>query len=117
AAVNPHATVIYLGDGEDPDAAVSYKPQVSDGWRKPAPADPLVPAWYDLTAFRRVVFAHIGNARNGGRDLPLGEFIRSFAGLSSTVKAKGVKAAVPGIETLAGFEADPAAVAALLSAM
>lgn len=109
--------MIHPAESGDPDTAVTYKPTVPDGWRKPLPADPTSAHWYDTAALTRLVFAHIGNARNGGRDLPLGEFIRSFAGLSSTVKAKAVKAAVPGIETLTGFEADPEAIGGLLSAM
>jgi hypothetical protein len=117
AVVNPHATVTYRGNDDEPDEVVSYKPQVSASWRKPVPTDPLVPGWYDHAAFTRLVFSHIGAARNGGRDLPVGEFIRSFAGLSSTAKAKSVKNAVPGIETLSDFAGQEDQLGPLLLAM
>jgi hypothetical protein len=65
----------------------------------------------------RLVFAHIGAARRGGRDVPLGEFVRSFAGLSSTTKAKAVCATLPAVQRLSDFEVDPAAIATLLQAM
>ncbi len=117
ALVNPHATVSYRDNRADPDDAVSYKPTAADGWRKPLPTDPTSAHWYDPPALARLVFAHIGNARNGGKDLPLGEFVRSFAGLSATAKAKQVCAALPAIRHLSDFEADQAAVATLLEAM
>jgi hypothetical protein len=81
------------------------------------PTDPTSPHWYDETALTRLVFAHIGAARRGGRDLPLGEFIRSFAGLTSSTKAKTVRAALPGVERLSDFESDPAAIGTLLAVM
>jgi len=117
AVVNPHAHLIYRADGDEPGGTVSYKAQVSESWRKPTPSDPLVPAWYDLDAFRKLVFSHIGAARAGGRDIPVGEFIRSFAGLSGSAKAKQVKEALPGIETLSDFESDPDEAGTLLYAM
>jgi DNA topoisomerase VI subunit B len=117
AIFNPHATVIYHGNDGDGDNPEIYKPTVGDTWSKPLPTDTTSPHWYDETALTRLLFAHIGAARNGGRDLPIGEFVRSFAGLSSPSKAKTVKAAAPGVEHLSEFESDTAAVGALLAAM
>jgi DNA topoisomerase VI subunit B len=117
ALVNPHAAIAYRANGADPADAVSYKPTAPDGWRKPLPTDPTSAHWYDPPALERLVFAHIGAARRGGRDLPLGEFVRTFAGLSSTAKAKAVCAQLPAVRRLSDFEADPPAVAVLLVAM
>jgi hypothetical protein len=117
ALVNPHAAIRYLACGADPEDVVFYKPQVSEGWAKPTAADKLVPAWYDLAAFRRLVFSHAGAARSGARDVPVGEFVRSFAGLSSTATVKKAVAAVPGITHLSGFADRPDAVAPLLGMM
>jgi DNA topoisomerase VI subunit B len=117
ACFNPHATVIHPAESGGPETTVSYKPTAPEGWAKPGPSDPASAHWYDEAALTRLVYAHIGSARNGGRDLPVGEFIRSFAGLSSTAKAKAVKAAVPGIESLSGFESQPEAIGGLLAAM
>jgi DNA topoisomerase VI subunit B len=117
AVVSPHATISYLANSADPQTRVSYKATATDSWSKPLPGDPLRPHWYDEAALTKLVFAHIGAARTGGRDLPLGEFVRTFAGLSSTAKAKAVKAAVPRVEYLSDFETEPAAIAALLAAM
>jgi len=61
-----------------------------------------------------LVFSHIAHARNGGRDLPLGEFVRQFAGLTSTKKAKAVCAHLPGFAYLSDFEENPDAVGELL---
>jgi hypothetical protein len=117
ALVNPHATVNYLAHGGAGAEAVSYKATAGDGWRKPLPTDPTSAHWYDGPALAKLIYAHIGKARRGGRDLPLGEFVRSFAGLSSTVKAKTVCAGVPWITHLSGFENDPGAIEALLAYM
>lgn len=117
ALVNPHAAVAYRDNGAELGETVSYKPTAPDGWRKPLPTDPTSAHWYDPPALARLVFAHIGAARRGGRDLPLGEFVRSFAGLSSTAKAKAACATLPAIRRLSDFEADPEAISTLLQAM
>jgi hypothetical protein len=117
ALVNPHAAVTYRDNGTDVDGGVSYKPTAGDRWRKPLPTDPTSAHWYDPPALARLAFAHIGAARRGGKDLPLGEFVRSFAGLSSTAKAKQVCAKLPDVRRLSDFEADPAAISTLLEAM
>jgi hypothetical protein len=64
-----------------------------------------------------LVFSHIAHARNGGRDLPLGEFVRQFAGLTSTKKAKTVCTHLPGFTHLSDFEKNEDAVAELLARM
>lgn len=117
ALVNPHAAVTYRANGTETDGAGFYKPTVREGWHKRLPTDPTSPHWYDGAALARLVFAHIGQSRHGGRDLPLGEFVRSFAGLTSTTKTKAVCAALPGITRLSDFEDDPAAVEVLLAEM
>lgn len=65
------------------------------------------------------MFSHISHARNGGRDLPLGEFVRQFRGLSSSQKAKAVtgEAGLDGISHLSDFEQSPGRVGELLAAM
>src|SRR5215217_7237345 len=99
AMFNPHATVkfcqrsaSYLGDGHNPEPAKIYKSTVAlgNGWRKFLPTDLTSPHWYDATAMKRLVFSHIAHFRRGGRDLPLGEFVRQFRGLSGTSKAREV---------------------------
>lgn len=117
AAINPHATFTSPAKGGLRTEPVSYKATAPDGWRKPLPGDPSSPWWYDAAALRKLVFAHIGAARRGGRDLPLGEFIREFAGLSSTAKAKAVATYIPAIRYLSDFEKHPDLVVNLLAAM
>jgi DNA topoisomerase VI subunit B len=117
AMINPHAELGLLANPDDGETPVSYKPTVSDGWRKPLPTDKLRPHWYDLDAMQRLVFAHIDEHRRGGRDLPIGHFIRSFEGLSDTRKAKQIWGRVPQITHLSGFDADRDAIGDLLAAM
>jgi hypothetical protein len=63
------------------------------------------------------VFAHIEASRNGHQDLPLGEFVRQFDGLSATAKARKVTEAIPDIRHLSDFEARPERIVRLLHAM
>ncbi len=63
------------------------------------------------------MFSHIANARNGGRDLPLGAFVRQFQGLTSTAKAKGVCSQLPAFRHLSDFEDAPDTVGELLARM
>jgi DNA topoisomerase VI subunit B len=105
ALVNPHAQITtYLGHYGEPPKVDSYKPTVGDDWSKPLPTDPTSAHWYTTEDLERLVFAHVNRAKRGGRDLPIGEFVRSFLGLSSTVKAKKVCAEVDDIEHLSDFE-------------
>jgi hypothetical protein len=65
-----------------------------------------------------LVFSHIGHAHKGGRDLPLGEFVRQFQGLTSTGKAKTVvKEMGEGFTHLSDFEGNEEKVAELIAAM
>ena len=137
AMFNPHATLTYeheyAGEAEEykirrAGGAIEhaktgitdreiYKRSAGEGWRKYMPTDLTSAHWYNPQAMQRLVFSHIAEAENGGRDVPLGEFIREFRGLSSPSKAKTVRAAVPGIEHLSDFADQPQRVADLLSAM
>jgi hypothetical protein len=65
-----------------------------------------------------LVFSHIGHAEKGGRDLPLGEFARQFAGLTSTAKARAVaKQMGEGFTHLSDFKDNEEKVGQLLRAM
>jgi hypothetical protein len=99
--------------------AETYKSSVTfpEGWRKFLPTDLTSPHWYGPAALRRLVFSHIAHVRRGGRDLPLGEFVRQFRGLSSTAKAKAVLARFADIRHLSDFEEHPEKVGELLAAM
>lgn len=124
---NPHAKVKIRirqpaierdqwGPGETRD---SYHATVVPGetWRKHGPSDPTAPAWYDDSAGERLVFAHIADARRGGRDLTVREFVRQFRGLTGSAKAKRVTDQFPHINRLSDFEDRPADVARLFGAM
>jgi DNA topoisomerase VI subunit B len=94
---NPHAFVKLEHFGEaavhanldDSETSQIYKPTVDD-IKKYRPTDPTSPHWYNKQALGKLIGAYIGAARNGGRNLPLGEFVRQFKGLTSTAKAKAV---------------------------
>jgi hypothetical protein len=66
-----------------------------------------------------LVFSYIGHAEKGGRDLPLGEFIRQFQGLTSTAKAKAVMGRIAGYRFthLSDFKGNEDKVGELLGAM
>jgi hypothetical protein len=116
AVLNPHLELSDLGNTAIDERAVSYKRTVGTDWRKPLPTDRTSPHWYDEAALQKLVFSHIEASRNGHPDLPLGEFIRQFDGLSSTMKATRVAAPV-GIERLSDFESRPGQIRTLLYAM
>ncbi|MGH3547089.1 MAG: ATP-binding protein [Pseudonocardiaceae bacterium] len=116
ALVNPHAAIQLAYTGE-PGPADSYKSTVGEGWSKPVPSDPHQIHWYDQAALTRLVFTHIGAAEAGGRDLPVGEFVRQFAGLTSTIKAKKVAAALPNVTHLSDLRTAPQQIPVLLAAM
>jgi hypothetical protein len=86
-------------------------------WRKFLPSDLTSPWWYDHDALARLIFAHIGDAAAGGRDLTLREFVRQFRGLSGTAKAKAVCDRFPAIGRLSDIEMQPAVIAPLLEVM
>jgi len=129
AAFNPHATFIFkrgyrepggshLANGSDSETAKIYKSSTSGtSWRKFGPTDPTSAHWYDDETLKKLVFSHIASARRGGRDLPLGEFVRQFRGLSSSAKAKTVCDELENVKRLSDFERGPGKVSRLLAAM
>ncbi len=100
ALYNPHAflRLSYQGDLAGTLLAEMYKPTVPtpEKFRKIGPKDPTSPHWYDRAALERLIYTHIKDARDGGRDLPLGEFIRQFQGLKRPEKAKAASASLNG---------------------
>jgi DNA topoisomerase VI subunit B len=131
ALFNPHASVRirahsqsaecgYQGKSDELEDGDFYHPTIpfpSQGFRKFLPTDLTSPHWYSVKALERLLFSYIADARNGGRDLPLREFVRQFRGLSGTQKAKVVVAGFPGMKYLSDFEKAPGAVAELLVRM
>jgi hypothetical protein len=108
----------YQGNNDVQKEVKTYKPTVAfPGWRKFLPTDLTSAHWYGPMALKRLVFSHIKHARGGGRDLPLGEFVRQFRGLSSTAKAKSVTTGFGDIKYLSDFEGRPDRVGDLLAAM
>jgi hypothetical protein len=81
------------------------------------PTDPTSPWWYAEQDLLKLVHAHITHAQEGGRDLPLREFVRGFRGLMSTQRAKQVCTALPGSARLSDFDGRPEEVATLLQTM
>jgi hypothetical protein len=126
---NPHTTVriqrfeegVYLGESRGPVSEDSYQPtrDASRGKRfKYVPSDPTSAHWYDVEAFKRLVYSHIGHYRHeGGDDLRLRDFVRQFKGLSATKKIKAVCEHFPEIKMLSDFEDNPEAVHMLLDVM
>jgi hypothetical protein len=115
ALVNPHASFSVIEhahdrEGEQPGI---YKATAGDRWRKPMPADPTSPWWYDKAAFTKLA----ASLAVLGDDRPLGEFIREFKGLSGTAKRKAVAARVPGIRRVRDLAERPDACGHLLEAM
>jgi len=64
------------------------------------------PHWYDRGALGTLIGAHVARALDGHRDIPLGEFIQGFTGLSSPTKAKRVRRYMNGIKHLSDFGRD-----------
>jgi DNA topoisomerase VI subunit B len=126
ALVNPHASVKIRADqgrelASSPRPAATalfYRPAADfpGGWTKFLPSDPISPHWYDVASLAKLVFAHAAQSRGGGKDLTLRDFVRTFAGLTGTGKAKAVCDRFPAIRRLSDF-ADEGQVAALLRAM
>jgi hypothetical protein len=120
AAFNPHATLSYQAKGDDSEEAEIYKSTHEGPFKKYVPSQPTNPHWYSAESLRVLVFSHIGHARRsqGGRDQPLGEFVRQFQGLTSTAKAKAVvKQMGEGFTHLSDFEGNEGKVEELLKAM
>jgi len=85
--------------------------------KKYVPSQPTSAHWYSPESLKVLVFSHIAEAERGGRDLPLGEFVRQFQGLARTATAKEVCKEVPTIKHLSDFREKPEHVRFLLSAM
>jgi DNA topoisomerase VI subunit B len=118
AIFNPHADVTYQGMGTGAGGPVFYKSTV-ERVKKCVPSEPTSPHWYSPESLKVLVFSHIADAQSGGNDLPVGTFVRQFAGLSSSAKAKAVlsAAALPEIKHLSDFQERPEAVGDLLEGM
>jgi len=117
AAFNPHATFRYLDNRDGSEEPEIYK-STQDGIKKYVPSEPTSPHWYSTESLNVLVFSHIAHSRAGGKDLPLGTFVRQFAGLTSTAKAKAVCSQMPdNITHLSDFERAPESVPWLLAVM
>lgn len=116
AAFNPYATFRNLDDYSTEEAEI-YKSTRKPPFKKYVPSEPTSPHWYSPASLKTLVFSHIAAARAGDRDLPLGEFVRQFQGLTGTAKARGVCANLPAFKHLSDFENDPDAVGGLLVGM
>ena len=100
------------------EEAETYKSTHEGSFKKYVPSQPTSPHWYSVESLKVLVFSHIGHARKGGRDLPLGEFIRQFQGLTSTAKARAVaKQMGEGFTHLSDFKGNEEKVGELLEAM
>jgi hypothetical protein len=86
-------------------------------WRKCLPSDSTSAWWYAAADLKRLVFSHIAEARRGGQDLLLRDFVKQFRNLSANAKAKAVCASLPRIRRLIDFEAHDDAVERLLEVM
>src|SRR5215217_2766811 len=117
AAFNPHATVSYQAKSDGSEDTEIYKSTHEGPFKKYVPSEPTSPHWYSPESLKVLVFSHIAHARGSGRDLPLGEFVRQFQGLTSTKKAKVVCSHLPSFTHLSDFEENEDAVAELLAAM
>jgi DNA topoisomerase VI subunit B len=128
ALFNPHALVkidaelpgINHARTESYKTREIYKPLVKypEEWTKWLPSDPIPARWFDEPSLQRLIFLTLAKTRrDGNRDLPLGEFIRQFRGLSSTAKAREIAGLFPQIHRLADFEEHEDDIGRLLNAM
>jgi hypothetical protein len=119
AAFNPHANISYHGEDGASEGCEIYKSTLEGEIKKYVPSQPTSPHWYSADSLKGLIFNHIAHARSGGRDLPLGEFVRQFAGLSSTKQAKVVAHPLMacGYTHLSKFQKSPEMVGELLEAM
>jgi DNA topoisomerase VI subunit B len=84
AWLNPHLSLRVSWNG---DVKIDVKAS-NPTWRKWIPSWPTSPHWYDKSAMRRYMAAHIFNQEN----ITVREFISEFAGLSATGKQKMILA-------------------------
>jgi DNA topoisomerase VI subunit B len=114
---NPHASVRichFEAHGKQASASTppapkirkTYRPAVRfpGVWSKFLPGHPTSAWWYAEADLARLVFAHIGLARQGSHDLLLRDFVRQFRGLSATAKAAAVCRQLPDVTRLSDFE-------------
>jgi DNA topoisomerase VI subunit B len=116
AVFNPHAAFRYRGNSTGAEEAETYK-STRENIKKYVPSQPTSPHWYSGQSLKVLVFSHIAATERGGKDLPLGTFVRQFAGLTSTAKAKVVCSHLPWVSHLSDFKKDPQDVHLLLAAM
>ncbi len=117
AAFNPHSTFRYQGKNGSSEVAETYKSTREHPFKKYVSSQPTSPHWYGAESLKVLVFSHIADAEHGGKDLPLGTFVRQFAGLASTAKARVVCSRLPWVSHLSDFKKDPQDVHLLLAAM
>jgi Histidine kinase-, DNA gyrase B-, and HSP90-like ATPase len=127
AVFNPHASVKIQRARAGSQHAHSLNGHSADfyqstvafpgDWRKFLPSDPTSAWWYDAADLKRLVFSHIAEARRGGKDLLLRDFVKQFRNLSANAKAKAICSALPNIRRVIDFEADEKAVEHLLAVM
>jgi hypothetical protein len=127
ALFNPHTSVkicshrpgsqhAHRGGGDGGDfyqATVSFP----NPWRKFLPSDASSAWWYEAPDLTRLVFSHIAEARRGGKDLLLRDFVKQFRNLSANAKAKAVCSHFPAITHLTDFEGQEDAAERLLDVM
>lgn len=116
---SPHLTIRTHVVGSDTEWV---NERSAEAWRKWVPSDPTSPHWYTQEELSRLIGAHVAKARDdGGRDYPLGEFLRQFKGLSGSPTRKRITDALPGARRLSdlvnGNGLDAAKVGELLRTM
>jgi len=124
AIFNPHAFVKFIIKQKFINQAKSegiveegiYK-SVANKFSKQTVLDLTSPWWYSRESMERLIFSYINKNRKDKKDMPLGEFIRQFRGLTSTRKAKLVGGQIPTVTKLSDFESYPELVSVLLKAM
>ena len=116
AALNPHATLTLLANSGDAEDTV-FCNTVDGAWKKPTPKMPTYPHWYTPDALYDLVRAYNRAQSAGGRDLPIGEFIRNFGGMSARDKERAVKEQLSGVTRVSDLRGNPDAVTTLLKAM
>jgi DNA topoisomerase VI subunit B len=132
ALFNPHAFIHFadrptsslLANG-DPDEMPkmykrSYRATVEypgKDWSKFEPRDLIPVQWYDLDSFTRLIFAHVGKARQGGRDWTLREFIVQFPKFRRVGVVKAITDQFPQIDRLSDFDKHRDQVSRLLELM
>jgi hypothetical protein len=84
--LNPHLSLSVIYNGKQEIEIAASDPT----WAKWLPSWPTSPHWYDKSAMRRYMAAHIANREN----ITVREFIGEFAGMSGTARRKTVLAEI-----------------------